>query len=89
MAKNKVNPRKRPVNMMDVKREIDKSVNDALHLSIAIFLTVLLDYHGFDREQIQTVWKQVDKLSEEVAERRVSVRDLVTVLEEEYGVILE
>lgn len=81
----KVNPRKRPLSEADVVRSQD----NAVHLAFAIFLTVLFDYHGFSKDQIQEVWHQSDKLSQEITEGRINIRDLVGVLKEEYGVILE
>lgn len=33
-----------------------------------------------------SVWREINKLSEEIAERRVSVADLRAVLREEYGI---
>ena len=81
----KVNPRRRPLSEADVIKIQDSAV----HLAFAIFLTILFDYHGFSREQIQDVWHQADKLSQEVTEGRINIRDLVGVIKEEYGVILE
>ena len=85
MSKKKTNPRRRPLSEAD----IPKIQDNAVHLAFAIFLTVLFDYHGFSRDQIQEVWHQSDKLSQEVTEGRINIRDLVSVLKDEYGVILE
>ena len=85
MSKKKINPRRKPLSEADVIKIQD----NAVHLAFAIFLTVLLDYHGFTREQIQDVWHQADKLSEEIMEGRINIRDLLNVLNEEYGVLLE
>lgn len=88
MARNKVNPRKIPVSMADVERAKKNASDDAVHLALAIFLTVLKDDFGFDNEQVKLARSRVDKLSEEVAERRVSIADLLTVLREEYHIDL-
>jgi len=89
MSKKKINPRRIPVSLADMKKNANKATDEAIHLAFAIFLTVLLDYHGFTREQIQDVWHQADKLSEEIMEGRINIRDLLNVLNEEYGVLLE
>lgn len=80
--KKKVNPRKVPVSQSDLMRVRDESI----HLSMAIFLTVLKDDFGFDNDQIALAWDRLDKLSKEVAENRVNLRDLVGVLAEEYNI---
>lgn len=84
MAK-KVNPRKIPRTQEDVDRAWDNGVLTGVSNACAIFLTVLLDkYNGGD--YIKAVWDDINKLSEEVKERRVSVADLRKTLLEEYGV---
>ena len=80
----KVNPRRRPVSQAD----IDKAKSEAVHLAMAIFLTVMKDDFDFDQDQIKHAWDRIDKLSQEVAEHRVSVKDLLTVLDEEYDILL-
>ena len=91
MAKGKtkkVNPRRKPASEADVKRAKTSASDQAVKLAIAIFLTVLCDDFSFDKDQIQFAWERMDKLSEEIAERRISARDLITVLREEYNVDL-
>ena len=81
----KVNPRKIPRSQEDVDRAWEKGVLDGVSNACAIFLTVLLD--KFDGSTyIKDVWEEINKLSEEVKERRVSVADLRKVLLEEYDV---
>ena len=84
----KVNPRRRPASEADVKRARDNAANEAIHLSIAIFLTVLKDKFDFDNENIKRAWYEMDKLSEEVAEKRINIHDMVTVLRDEYDIDL-
>lgn len=90
MAKKrkKVNPRRVPVSLADLKRTGSKAADEAIHLSFALFLTVLLDYFNFNTEQLQLAWDKADKLSQEVNEGRINLNDLVSVLEDEYHVIL-
>ena len=60
--------------------------DQAIKLAIAIFLTVLKDRFDFDNDQICEAWEAMNKLSEEIKEKRISAWDLVNVLEEEYGI---
>lgn len=84
MAK-KVNPRKIPRTQEDVDRAWEKGVLDGVSNACAIFLTVILDkYNG--AEHIKGLWDEINKLSEEVKERRVSVADLRRVLLDEYEI---
>ena len=87
MAKKKVNPRKKPVSEADVERAKKIAMNNALTLVEAIVFTVLVDKYGLE-DQVFNVWKDSQKLSEEIIEGRVSVEDLITVLKEEYNIEL-
>ena len=83
--KPKINPRKIPRTQADVDRAWEKGVLDGVGNACAIVMTVLVDkFNGAD--YIADVWKEIDKLSEAVGERRVSIADLKTVLREEYGI---
>lgn len=86
--KKKVNPRRIPVSAADLKRAKDMASDKGVKLAIAIFLTVLCDDFGFSKEQVQYAWKRLNKLSEEIGEGRISTRDLLMVLKEEYGIEL-
>ena len=84
MAK-KVNPVKKPATARDVNRAWERGVHDGVSYASAIFLTVIVDkFQGAD--YVQDIWHEIEKLSEEVKEHRVSVADLRTVLREEYQV---
>lgn len=92
MAKGKtkkVNPRRKPVSEADLNRAKATASDQAVKLAIAIFLTVLKDRFDFDNDQIKEAWKAMDKLSEEVAEHRISAWDLVSVLKDEYEIDLK
>ena len=81
----KKNPRKTPKTQADVERAWDDGVLVGVSNASAIFLTVLVDkFNGADH--IMDVWSEINKLSEEIKERRVSVSDLRCVLREEYGI---
>ena len=83
----KKNPRSRPATQADVKKAWEKGVLDGVGNASAIFLTVLVDKFG-GADHIKDVWLEINKLSEEVKERRVSVADLRRVLSEEYNIIV-
>lgn len=81
----KTNPRRRPATGADVARAWGDGVAAGVSNACAIILTVLLDKFDFG-EQIPEAWAEINKLSEEVKERRVSLADLRCVLREEYGI---
>ena len=85
----KVNPRNRPATMADVKRAKTEAQNMAAKYAIAIVFTALLDKHGFTAKDLQAVWKDVEKLSMEIAEGRLNINDLLYVLKKEYSIELE
>ena len=78
----KVNPRKRPVSQADVSKAQDKACN----LAMVILLTVLLDKFNFSNDDIARAWTEWNKLSEEIKEGRISLRDLTEVLSTEYKI---
>ena len=53
---------------------------------MTIFMTVLLDKEGADKEILQRVWGEIESLSQSVKEKRVSIPDLKRVLDEEYDI---
>lgn len=87
MAKKKrVNPHRRPVTMATVNRVKEETKDEAVSLAIALFLTVMCDKFGFDAEQLQRVWTEVNFLSDSVVKGYVNVADLKEVLRTEYGI---
>lgn len=82
----KKNPRTIPKTQADVDKAFDRGVSAGVRNASAIFLTVLCDkFNGQDH--IRDVWAEIQKLAEEVAERRVSVTDLERTLYEEYSIV--
>lgn len=86
MRKKRINPHKRPASQADVRRAEKQAQDKAVNLAIAMFLTVMFDKFGFDAEQLQRVWKEVNSLSDSVAKGYVNMNDLIAVLDEEYNV---
>ena len=85
MSGKKTNPNRILRTEADCKREYLRGIGDGVRLSRVIMLTVLLDKFNA-RDYIMDVWKQVEKLSIECKEGRVSVFDLERVLLEEYDI---
>lgn len=82
-----VNPKRRPATQADVDKAFYKGQDQGIRLAIVIFLTVLLDkFNG--AEYIKDVWDHCNKLSEEIAEGRVNLRELVEVMHDEYDIDL-
>jgi dimeric dUTPase (all-alpha-NTP-PPase superfamily) len=89
MSKKKINPRRVPVSLADMKKNANKATDEAIHLAFAIFLTVLKDKFGFSNEDIVKAWYEADKLSEEVLkDGLVKLKDLVDMLRDEYKIDL-
>ena len=84
MSKKKVNPNRKPVSQADMIKAEEK----ACHLAMAIFLTVMKDKMGASNDDIVNAWNEWDKLSEEIKEGRVKLKDLTDVLAEEYDIKL-
>ena len=83
--KKKVNPRKIPLSQADVPKIRD----EAIHLSFAIFLTILKANFAFDNDQIVFAWERADKLSQEAKDGHINLWDLVGVLKDEYNIDLQ
>ena len=83
----KVNPRKIPRSQEDVEKAWENGVLVGVSNATAIFLTVCADKFGM-ADQMFPLWTEINKLSEEVLERRVSVADLKYTLKKEYGIRL-
>ena len=77
----KVNPRRKPATLADVL----KAERIAIATAEAIFLTVMMDKFGME-DRVSDIWREVNKLSGEIKDGRVSLQDLFEVLETEYGI---
>ena len=85
---DKVNPRRRPATEADMMRAVKIGTDEAVSLTRAIFLTVLRDKEGYDNDRLLKFWEEVESLSDEIVEGRVSLSDLKWVLREEAGIFL-
>lgn len=89
MTKKKTNPNKKPATMADVKKAKKMAQAEAVTIAIAIIFTVMRDKEGWGVKRLQRLWREVNDLSDSVAQGYVTVSDLLTVLEEEAGIILK
>ncbi|MBQ0037836.1 MAG: hypothetical protein KBS74_04095 [Clostridiales bacterium] len=86
MPKNKThNQPQRRASWADVTRARHRGVDTAE----AIFLTVLSDKYGWGGDQMSEFYAQAAKLSQEIVEGRINVKDLANVLRDEYQIDLE
>ena len=83
--KKKVNPKRQPVTMADVKRAKDVSMREATMTAWAIMFTVLRDKEGHTLEDLKRIWQEVDDLSDSIVQGYCTVSDLRVILKEEEG----
>lgn len=84
--KKRVNPRRRPATLADVKKAKQDAQDRALKAAWSIFFTVLRDKEGYALEDLQRCWKEVEDLSDSIAKGYCTVADLREILELEEGV---
>lgn len=84
----KVNPRRRPATQADVNKAKREAQSKAVNVAWAIMFTVLRDKCGYGPVRLGRIWNWVNALSEEIAEGRVSVKDLMDTLADEADIVL-
>ena len=84
----KINPRRRPATQADISKAKREAQSQTINYAWAIFFTVLRDKHGFGKQRLAQVWKEVNELSDSIAKGYVNVKDLMHVLDEEADVVL-
>lgn len=85
----KKNPRRRPASMADVKKAHDKAIVDTAELMMAVVFMTLKDKNGWGEEEITAFYDNTRKLLQEVNEGRVSVKDMLATLKDEYQLTFE
>ena len=86
--KKKVNPRRQPATMADVKRAKEEAEEKSLKTAWSIFFTVLRDKEGFELDDLRRVWGEVEDLSDSIVKGYCTVSDLREILRLEEGVRL-
>lgn len=85
----KVNPRRRPATQADVAKARREATDNAVRLAWSIFFTVLSDKEGYQLEDLQRVWHEIEDLSDSIVQGYCNVADLRAVLREEAGVDIQ
>ena len=57
-----------------------------MELAWSIFFTVLCDKEGYELDDLRRVWKEVEDLSDSIANGYCTVKDLRMILRDESGV---
>lgn len=68
-----------------IRKAKTSAANDAIALTLTLVMTVLLDKYNA-QDYIKDIWKDWNKLAEEVKEGRVKLHELRNVLNEEYDI---
>lgn len=89
MSKKKTNPNRIPATMADVNKAKAKAQEEAVKIATAIFFTVMRDKEGWGVKRLQRLWDEVNELSDSLSRGYVSVKDLLWVLNEEAGIVIE
>ena len=89
MPKPKVNPRRRPASMADVKRAKEEAVATAIVLTKALTFTALLDEGIIKPEDVKRGWEKTRCLADSVNKGYCSVQDMYDALISDYGIDLE
>lgn len=82
---HKLNPCRRPASQADVLKAKKQAQEEAVMLAWSIMFTVLRDKEGYDLENLQRVWKEVEDLSDSIVKGYCTAADLRDVLKQEIG----
>ena len=85
----KKNPRTKPATQADVIKAKKEAQAQAINYAWAIFFSVMRDKEGYGKKRLRRVWDAVNNLSDSVSKGYVNIKDLMTALEDEAGIILE
>ena len=78
----KVNPRRKPATMADVKRaELEVKPVHMRH-AIELVLYLLLDKHDAPREDVQQLAREISRVAEQIADGRLSWSYVAKILRE-------
>lgn len=83
MSKKKKNPNRKPATQADVNRAKKTAKNESIEVVLGIVLTVLRDKEGYEMDDMQRFWGEVQDLSDSILKGYVSIHDLTGVLKED------
>jgi hypothetical protein len=82
------NTKKIPRSQADVDKAYDRGIIAGFRGGDLLWMNAILDKYE-DRIDLISVWDSVKKLQEEVAEKRISFRDVKQMLKDEYQIEME
>jgi hypothetical protein len=85
----KTNPRNRPASQADIIKAKKQAQTQAINITWAIFFSVMRDKEGYGKKRLRRIWNEVNELSDSISKGYVNVKDLMRVLDEEAGILLE
>lgn len=84
----KINPKKKPATMMDVKRAKNQATEQAIIFTKIITFQGLLDEGVLKPEDVKRGWDRVVSLSECINKGLVKYEDMYNTMIDEYGLDL-
>lgn len=88
-SKKKVNPRRKPATMADVKRAKQEATSELMSFVWSIFFTVLRDKENYSLEDLRRVWAGVEDLTDSITKGYCTVADIKHILKIEEGAVLQ
>ena len=82
----KLNPRRRPATMADVRHATKEAETKCLNMAICIILSALLDKGFLDPEQMRPAWDAINGMSDSIVKGYCNLTDLKQALKTEYGI---
>ena len=89
MARKKANPKTvHHLSDMELQKMEAKWTHNASTLALCAFLSVMHDKEGYGAKRLKRVYDNVEKLSQEITEGRLDLKDIRDAMLEEIGVEL-
>lgn len=82
------NSKKIPRSQADVDKAYDRGIITGFRGGDLLWMNAILDKYE-DQIDLISIWNSVKKLQEEVAEKRISFRDVKQMLKDEYKIEME
>lgn len=89
MARKKANPKTvHHLSDMELRKMESTWTHNASTLALCAFLSVMHDKEGYGAKRLKRVYDNVEKLSQEITEGRLNLKDIRDAMLEEIGVEL-